>query len=193
MRQIVLAVLTLVAFIPTAIAQDGGPSPMVRFMPMTPYNVDAASFIIENQAHTPQAYPHVGPLAETPFDVAAQQWAEQRFVLTGSSVNKLRVTLREARITEKILPITKGIAGWFKKEEATEYEAALSLEIAIVDVNGQVLSNAEASTWVSQTLLERADSAEKQKTWVDMINKSFDNIDRELKPRLVQYMSAYIK
>gem|GEM_PF-4125521 len=163
-----------------------------RFADATMYKVDATSLDVVIKDQTPREYPQVGHLSPTTFEQALRQWVGQRFQLTGNSVNTLRVTMSEGRITEKILPIQKGIRGWFKKEEAVAYDGALSLEIAVVDPNGTILSKAEASAMIGRTLIEGATQADKQKTWAEMVTTAFDNADRELKQRLAEYMSRYI-
>jgi hypothetical protein len=177
---------------PMASAQQDAAKPQVRFSDMAAYKVDATSVEIVIHDQTPREYPQVGHLAPTTFEQALRGWVSQRFQLTGNSVNKLRVTLREGRITEKVLPIQKGVRGWFKKEEAVAYDGALSFEVAIVDANGSILSKAEATATVGRSLIEGATRADKELTWIDMVNTSFDNADREMKARLKEYMSRYI-
>ncbi len=184
MRLITIVCLALSLSV-SAIAQ-------VRFADASAYKVDATSLSIVVEDQTPRDYPQVGHLAPTTFEQATRAWVAQRFQLTGNSVNSLRITLREGRITEKILPIEKGIRGWFKKEEAVAYEGALSVEIAIVDPAGSVLSKAEASAMMTRTLIEGATRADKEATWADMIGKSFESVDREIKARLMESMSRYI-
>jgi hypothetical protein len=175
-----------------ASAQQSVAAPQVRFSETAVYKVDATSLDIVIQDQTPREYPQVGHLAPATYEQATRAWAAQRFQLTGNSVNALRITLREGRITEKILPIQKGIRGWFKKEEAVGYGSVLSLEIAIIDANGSVLSKAESSSMVGRTLIEGATRADKEATWLEIVNTAFDNADRELKARLKEYMSRYI-
>jgi hypothetical protein len=167
-------------------------APPVRFADLTVYKVDATSLTVDIQDRTAREYPQVGHLSPTSFEQALRSWADQRFQLTGNSVNTLRITLREGRITEKLLPVEKGVRGMVTKDAATEYEAALNLEVAIIDPNGNVISRADGSTWVSRTLLEGTTTPQKQATWVEMINACFDNVDRELKGRYRDYMSRYI-
>jgi hypothetical protein len=164
----------------------------VKFADATAYKVDATSLDVVINDQTSREYPQVGYLSPTTFEQALRQWVGQRFQLTGNSVNTLRVTMNEGRITEKILPIQKGIRGWFKKEESVAYDGALRLEIAIIDPNGAVLSKAEASSMVGRTLIEGATQDDKRKTWQEMVTTAFDNADRELKQRLAEYMSRYI-
>ncbi|MBL8628714.1 MAG: hypothetical protein JNM81_03730 [Rhodospirillaceae bacterium] len=174
-------------------ADDKAPPPTLKFAETTLYRVDATNFAVDNRDATPKTYPQVGHLAAFGFDAALKSWAAQRFQLTGGSVNTLRITMKEGRVTEIILPITKGIAGWFKKEESVKYEAALSLEVAIVDPAGNVLTKAESSAMATQTLIEGTKQSEKEATWVQLINRCFDSVDRELKSQLPQYMAQYIR
>jgi hypothetical protein len=182
------AVIALLSFIGLAQAQ----TPTARIGDGSVYRVDATSLDIVIQDQTPKEYPQVGHQAPVTFEQTLRQWAAQRFQLTGNSVNALRITLKEGRITERILPIEKGIRGWFKKEESLGYDGALSFEIAIVDANGAVVSKAEASATMSRTLIEGATRADREAVWADIINTAFTNADRELKPRIAEYMSRYI-
>jgi hypothetical protein len=182
------ALIALLCFVGVAQAQTTA----ARFADGTTYRVDATSLDIVIQDQTPKEYPQVGHQAPVTFEQTLRLWAAQRFQLTGNSVNALRITLKEGRITERILPIQKGIRGWFKKEEALAYDGALNFEIAIVDANGAVVSKAEASATVSRTLIEGATRPDREAAWADMVNTAFDNADRELKARLAEYMSRYI-
>ncbi len=192
MRYIMLIGL-IAGFMVGASAEEKGASPQARFAESGVFNVDATSFEIVVQDQTLRAYPQVGHLSPATYEQALRVWANQRFQLTGNSVNKLRITLREGRITEKILPIQKGIRGWFKKEEAVQYDGSLNLEIAIIDPNGAVLTKAEAAASVSQTMIEGATQPQKEAVWVSMINTTFDNADRELKGRFAESLSGYFK
>lgn len=193
MKSFLIAALVLAVSTSVWAADDKVNPPELRFAETTLYKVDAIGLEVDNRDATVKAYPQVGHLSLFGFDAALKSWANQRFQLTGNSVNKLRITMREGRITEIILPITKGVAGWFKKEESLKYEAALSLEIAIVDPNGVVLTKAESSVLASQTLIEGTSQAKKEATWVQLVNTCFDNVDRELKSQLPQYMAQYIR
>ena len=192
MRYILLVGL-LSGFALGVVAQEQSVAPQVRFAESSIFNVDATSFEIVVQDQTPRTYPQVGYLSPTTYEQALRTWVVQRFQLTGNSVNKLRITLREGRITEKILPIQKGIRGWFKKEEAVQYDGSLNLEIAIIDPNGVVLTKAESAASVTQTLIEGATQPQKEAAWVGMINTTFDNADRELKGRFAESMGGYFK
>ena len=173
-------------------AQQGAVPVQTRFSEAAAYKVDATSVDIIVQDQTPREYPQVGHLAPKTFEQALRAWVTQRFQLTGNSVNRLRITLREGRITEKILPIQKGVRGWFKKEEAVAYDGALSFEVAIIDANGSVVSKAEAAATVGRSLTEGATRPDKEAAWAEMINTAFENTDRELSVRLKESMSRYI-
>jgi hypothetical protein len=193
MKAFFVAALTMVLSTSVWAADSKVNPPELRFAETTLYRVDGTALEIENRDSTPKAYPQVGHLSLFGFDTALKTWANQRFQLTGNSVNKLRVTMREGRITETILPITKGIGGWFKKEESLKYEAALSLEVAIVDPAGNLITKVDSSAMASQTLIEGTKQSEKEATWVELVNRCFDAVDRELKSQLPQYMGQYVR
>ncbi|TAL03430.1 MAG: hypothetical protein EPO08_04275 [Rhodospirillaceae bacterium] len=155
--------------------------------------VDASSVDVRITDTSPRDYPYVGSRAPIPYDQAIRAWAAQRFTLTGQSVNALRVTLRQGTITEKLLPITTGISGWFKKEQGAEYQGTLDVEIAVVGPNGNVLGTADAKSWASESVVENATQADKEKAWMNVTKTTFDNLDRDIIPTMRKTMAAYLR
>jgi hypothetical protein len=164
-------------------AQTGSPA---LFQNVTPIRIDANSLVVEIQKQPPKEYPHVGYRAPVSFEQAVNMWASSHFELTGAGENTLRIVVREADIVEKLLPVKKGIAGWFRKDQSAEYTANLDISVALVDANGRQQGSAEARTFQSTTVPEGTTDAEKQAVWMEMMKKIFDNLDRELQPRIRQ-------
>lgn len=187
MMRLFLTVLTVVAGLIAApallVAQAESPA---LFQSVTPVTVDANSLVVEIQKHPPKEYPHVGYRAPVSFEQAVNMWADAHFELTGAGENTLRVTVREADIVEKLLPVKKGIAGWFRKDQSAEYTATLDLSVTLIDANGQEQGSAEAKTLHSTTVPEGTTEAEKQAVWMEMMKRVFGNLDRELQPRIRQ-------
>ena len=104
----------------------------------------------------------------------------------------MRITLKRGTITEKLLPISKGISGWFKKEQNAEYTGALEVGVEIVGPDGKTLAVADAKSWASETVREDATSTDREAAWMSVIKKTFDNMDQELIPRLRQTMVTYV-
>jgi outer membrane lipopolysaccharide assembly protein LptE/RlpB len=100
------------------------------------------------------------------------------------------VTVREADVVEKLLPVKKGIAGWFRKDQSAEYTATLDISVALVDANGQQQGAAEAKSLHSSTVPEGTTDAEKQALWSQMLTRMFENVDRELLPRIRQTIAS---
>ncbi|MEQ9449695.1 MAG: hypothetical protein RLN70_12460, partial [Rhodospirillaceae bacterium] len=124
------------------------------------------------------------------FEAAGRDWANQRFNLTGNTVNALRITFRQAQITERLLPVDTGISGAFKKEQAAEYEAVLDVSLEIVDANGKVVASATGAGTNKHTASEDATEYDKQMIWVDMVKRAFDSLDRELIPQMRRGMAT---
>ena len=181
-----LLVLMLCGAVPTA-------APAVFRLADTPtYQVDATTLDLRVDDPRPKEYPEVGHRAAVTYEDATRAWASRRFQLNGNSVNTLRISLNEGRVTEKILPIQKGLKGWFKKEQSTAYDAALGLTVAIVDPNGKVLASADGKAWHTLTMVEGTTPEQKQEAWVDMIATTFDNLDREMGAQLTRNLGSYI-
>ncbi|MBX7197934.1 MAG: hypothetical protein K1X51_01000 [Rhodospirillaceae bacterium] len=164
----------------------------LRFADATMFSTDAVALSINIEARPPKEYPHVMYRAPFTFEQAVKAWAAARFNLSGNSVNTLRVTLKEGDITEKLLPKTGGIKGWFTKDQAAEYDARLAVEVAVIDPNGKSVASAEGKSWQTQTVTEGATEDDKRKVWADMIKATFDNMDAELLPRMRSTMSGYL-
>ncbi len=174
-----------------AVAQSAPPS--LQFASKSILNVDATSLDLKIENVPPREYPHVNYRSEVRFEDGAREWAASRFMLTGNSVNALRLTVRKGDIVEKLLPVKKGIKGWFTKDQVAEYQAALEIEVAIVDPTGKVLSSASGNSTNTRTVPEGTTEAEKQQVWTGMIVAGFDALDAELQPQLRQAMGQFIR
>jgi hypothetical protein len=154
--------------------------------------VDATTLDIRNADTSPATYPYVTQQAPVPYDQAIRAWAAQRFMLTGGSVNTLRVTMRKGSITEKLLPVSHGISAWFKKEQGADYTGTLEVDVAIVDPNGKVLTSADGNSFATQSVREDATSADRQNAWLAIVKMTFDNLDNDLIPRMRDAMHEYV-
>ncbi len=185
---ILIALFVLAGALP-ARAQD---APTLQFANKTVLNVDATALDLKIEDTPPREYPHVNYRSQVRFEDGARAWAAARFALTGNSVNTLRITIRKGDIIEKLLPVKKGIAGWFTKDQSAEYDATLDLEVAIVDPSGKVLSSANGNARGTQTVIEGATEADKQQVWARLVISSFDSLDAELQAQIRQVMSQYV-
>ncbi|MCC6912266.1 MAG: hypothetical protein IT566_01080 [Rhodospirillaceae bacterium] len=189
MKRLFVSVLALAAVALgaplTASAQDA----ISIFQNVTPVALDANTMAVEVRKRPPAEYPHVGHRAPVPLEQAINMWAKSRFALTGAGENTLRVTVREADIVEKLLPVKKGIAGWFRKDQSAEYALNVDIAVELIDANGRQQGTASATTSNSTTVPEGTTDAEKQAVWAEMMKKAFDNLDRELLPRVQQTLA----
>jgi hypothetical protein len=189
-----LALTAVVLFpgtVPTQAQEDVPPGALV-LVDKIPIVVDASALNVRVLEEEPHEYPYVGWKAPVTYEQGLKAWAVLRFKLTGESVNSLRISMKQGTVTEKLLPVTHGIAGWFKKEQGAEYKGSLSIEVAIVDPNGQVLASADANSWATETVAENAGDRDKEKAWMNVIRVSFDNLDRDLRPAIYKSMAAFV-
>ncbi|MCB2107217.1 MAG: hypothetical protein KDE14_05925 [Rhodobacteraceae bacterium] len=194
-RKAVIATIAMLAAISSgAMAKDKVVVPTtLDFAKVPAYRVDVTSLDVVIAAEPPQEYPLVGHLAPVTYSQAVRDWAAHRFDMTGNTVNKLRVTLNEGRIVETILPIKKGIRGWFKKEQAVQYDATLSVEVAVIDAVGTVLASASARAVQAQTLTEGATPDDKRAAWMHMIQATFDGIDAGIDEQVRINLSQFVR
>ncbi len=192
--------LLQMAFLGIALTVAGAPvvlkaqdTPSLLFADKTALNVDATSLDLQIQDIPPREYPHVNYRSNVRFEDGAREWAAKRFMLTGNSVNKLRVTIRKGDITEKPLPVKKGFKGLFTKDQEAEYSAVLDVEVAVIDPNGMVLSSASGKSLSTRTVTEGSTEADKQQVWAGLVVSSFDELDTALIPQIRQAMGRYIR
>ena len=178
------------AVAPDAFAQG---KPELIFANKTVLTVDATSMDVKIENIPPREYPHVNYRSHVRFEDAARDWAKSHFTLTGNSVNTLQIVIRKGDLVEKLLPVKKGIKGWFTKDQAAEYAATLELDLALIDPNGRVISTASGKSSSTQTVTEGATEDDKQEVWTGMIISAFDALDREFQPQLRQVMAQYIR
>jgi hypothetical protein len=190
-RALVLAVI--LAFAAPARSDDAPGAAAPDFAAGPTYQVDVSALDVRIENPPPATYPQVGHLAPMPYDQAVRAWAEARFRPTGASVNTLRVTMREGAIVEQVLPIKRGIRGWFKKEQSVQYDATLSVDVAVVDANGAVLATAQGTSKQSQTLLEGATTDDKRAAWASMVKATFAALDTALDGPLRQNLGQYVR
>jgi hypothetical protein len=162
------------------------------FANKTVLSVDATAIQLKGEV-PPREYPHMNYRSQVKFEDAARAWASSHFMTNGTSVNTLVINIRKGDIVEKLLPIKKGIKGWFTKDQSAAYEATLDLELAIVDPNGTVLSTASGKASTSRTVPEGTTEADKQQVWAGLIVATFDNLDNELLPQVRQAMAQFIR
>jgi hypothetical protein len=185
-----ILMLVALAWLQPAPAQEG--RALLAFTEHPPLMVDATALDVRNVDASPTTYPYVTARAPVPYDQAIKAWANQRFKLTGGSVNTLRVTMRQGAIVEKLLPVTKGIKGWFTKDQNAEYTATLAVDVAIVDPSGQVLTTVDSKSFATETIREDATSADRDNTWLGLVRKTVDNMDGDLVPRMREVMASYV-
>ena len=186
------AVLLVLAGALSALSAQSA-SPTLLFANKTVLNVDATSLDLRIEDTPPREYPHMNYRSQVRIEDGARAWAASRFALTGNSVNTLRITIRKGDIVEKLLPVKKGIKGFFTKDQSAEYDATLDLEIAIVDPNGKVLSSANGNAKNTRTVIEGATEDEKQQVWSGLVVACFDGLDAELQAQMRQVMAQYIR
>ena len=192
-RRAFATLLLLVAGLVWAVPA-GAQEPIALSLPDRPAVMVAATTLdVRNADASPTGYPYVTSRSPVTYDQAVKAWAAQRFKLTGGSVNTLRITMRQGSIVEKLLPVTKGIKGWFKKDQNAEYTATLDIEIAIVDPTGNVLTTAEGKSFATETIREDATSADRTNTWLTLVKKTFDTLDSDLATRMRTTMTGYVQ
>ncbi|MFV3131386.1 hypothetical protein [Niveispirillum sp. KHB5.9] len=164
----------LLAVLPAA-AQSAG----VDFSNRDPIVLDVASIEVESRYSPPMQPPNVDhEIPVTPSD-AVRLWASSR-LKAGGSQGKARVIIRDASIVELDLKTTKGIKGWFTKDQSQKYEGKIQVEISVEDTSRGVTGAVSAAVSRATTVAEDVTLAQREKTMLELVRDLAGDMDVEL-------------
>ena len=187
---LLLCALALPALSAVAPAQTQ-PQAGLSFAAQEPITLDVADIEIVNSYVPPMQDPNVEHLIPvTPADVV-KLWAQDR-LRAGGQAGRARVIIRQASVKEMPLPRTKGIRGWFTKDQSERYEGTLDVEIRI-DRNARGYSG-HASTIVSRSTSVREDVslAERDKALLDLVRAMAQDLNSQLETTIKNNLNPVV-
>lgn len=192
-RHIVLAFVTALGVSACSTPNQVETYPDVTFEQLSRLNVDAANLDLNVLYEPPLRSPNVEHLAPLSFQTALNTWASRRFVKDPNSGNTIIIRVKEGSITEKALPISTGITGAIKKEQQFEYESVLEVEFRLVGPGGSPIGDVTSRVWQRTTVTEGISDFEKRLVWLELVEKSVNELDAQLEQRFRQQFTNYIQ
>ncbi len=153
-------------------------TPDLSFDTLPQISMNVARIEIVDAYQPPMKAPNVDHLFKLSPRQVARSVLEKQLVANGS-VNTLRVTIEDASVVKKDLPVAQGFTGIFNNEESEGYTARVHLKFDLLaeDSPGHVLADAFVTSDRSQTLLEDSSPADR-----DMMFFTFDeNIMKDIR------------
>lgn len=173
------SLLTLALATPLLAALPAAAQSIVDFSAREPIVLDVASIEVESQYVAPMAAPNIDhELPLTPSD-AVRLWASTR-LKAGGPQGKARIIIKDASVKEIDLDRTKGIKGWFTKDQSQKYEGKFAVEIVVDGTARGFSGSVSAAVARSTTVAEDVTLAQREKTMTDLVRDLAGDLDVEL-------------
>lgn len=173
------SLLTLALATPLLAALPAAAQAIVDFSSREPIVLDVASIEVESQYAAPMAPPNIDhELPLTPSD-AVRIWATSR-LKAGGPQGRARVIIKDASVKEIDLDRTKGIKGWFTKDQSQKYEGKFQVDIVVEGTSRGFTGSVSASVARSTTVAEDVTLAQRETTMNDLVRGLASDLDVEL-------------
>lgn len=173
------SLLTIALATPLLASLPAAAQSIVDFSGREPIVLDVASIEVESQYVAPMVPPNIDhELPLTPSD-AVRLWASTR-LKAGGPQGKARVIIKDASVKEIDLDRTKGIKGWFTKDQSQKYEGKFAVDIVIEGTARGFSGSVSAAVARSTTVAEDVTLAQREKTMTDLVRDMAGDLDVEL-------------
>lgn len=173
------SLLTLALATPLLAALPAAAQAIVDFSSREPIVLDVATIEVESQYVAPMTPPNIDhELPLTPSD-AVRIWASSR-LKAGGPQGKARVIIKDASVKEIDLDRTKGIKGWFTKDQSQKYEGKFQVDIVVEGTSRGFTGSVSAAVARSTTVAEDVTLAQREKTMTDLVRDLSTDLDTEL-------------
>jgi hypothetical protein len=127
-----LPVLVLIAVVLAACKSEPPPArlPDMTFANLPKILVDVAEIQIVDEFNPPFAPPNVEHKMPVPPAGAARRWAQDRLVAVGKS-GRAVVTIRDAHVSETLLPRSTGVTSSFTTQQGARYDGVIEMTVEI--------------------------------------------------------------
>ncbi|MGB0747452.1 MAG: hypothetical protein ACPGO3_01785 [Magnetospiraceae bacterium] len=122
------------------------------------------------------------PPAMAPAAVLTR-WAEQRLQAVGGTA-LARYTIFDAAARSEALPVTKGVRGVLRDEQAEKLIVSLGARLDVREPSGSGLGIAYAQVMRFQTLPESASPADRDQAWFDLMETAANGFDEDMVARI---------
>jgi hypothetical protein len=189
-RTACLAALALV------LAACSGPPPPAAYPEITfadrgPIVLDVGAVEIRSSFAPSFADPDVEHLFPIPPQRAAERWARDRLVAHGGG-RIVIYDVKTARVVEKPLSETGGVAGLFKSDQEARYTAVLEVEMRIVEPDGRQAGFVSARAERARTVEEGVTLAQREAIWYAMTKQLTDDLDPVLERNIRANLGAFV-
>lgn len=165
--------------------------PELTFAHLQPFRLDVGRVELTSAYQMPMREPHVEHVMPLSPEAAVKRWVEDRLQPHGTT-GAVRVVVRDARVVEVPLPVEKGLAGLFKKQQAERYDASLEVAMHVLDERNMPQSEIIARTQRSRTAPEGMTLNDREQMWFELVEGMITELDRQLSALIPQYFGTQL-
>ncbi len=158
--------------------------------------LDVGSITVVNHYVAPLKRPHVEHLAPVRPAAAMTRWVKDRLRARGqgkSKGNRLKVTIRNARIVETPLSVTGGFRGAFTTDQSHRYDGALEVVIEVFNAAGFQLARIKSNAKRYKTVAEGTPLAVREQVWFEITEAMMKDINGQLEKNIRTYLGNYLR
>jgi hypothetical protein len=188
----VLAAMVLGAGLLAACAQTPPPEPLpeLTFAHLDSIKLNVASVEIVENYVPPLRGPNIEHLFPQPPSQVARRWAEDRLRALGTE-GRAQFVIDTASVVETRLKVEKGLRGAVTIDQATRYDATLTVTLEIRNDRGFRQAFATASAERSQTVPEDLTVNERRAIQHQLIEDVMIDLNATLEAKIAEFLSAY--
>ncbi|MDA0702402.1 MAG: hypothetical protein O3A96_04055 [Proteobacteria bacterium] len=165
--------------------------PEITFADRGSIVLDVGAIEIRSSFNPSFSDPDVEHLFPIPPQRAAERWARDRLVAHGG--RRIAIyDVRTARVIEKALRGTGGVAGLFKSDQEARYTAVLEVELRIVEPDGRQAGFVSAKAERARTVEEGVTLSERETIWFEMTKQLMADLDPVLERNIRTSLSAFV-
>ncbi len=182
--------LAVVGLALSACATEPPPPPVVPtdFASRGKLNLDVQNIkVIDRTYSVPRRSPFIGHLSSPTPTEEVLRWATSRLAASGASDAQATLVIRDASVIQEGLPVTRGLEGWYTREQASQYVGRVDVVLDIqagFSARRSVTAHAEYAV----TLPEDPTDLEKQAIYRKLLNGLLDNLDRNFDQAARRYL-----
>ncbi len=146
---------------------------------------------VVDRTNTLKRPPNVGHMFHPTLIEAVERWTGDRLQATGNAGHAV-VTVKEASVVEKPLPMKTGMDKWFTRQQAGKYLAKLEVEVSAQTPVNNTNGFASAHATHAVTLAEEPTEAEKVDAYRVLLDGLMVELNRNLESAMRRHLAPFI-
>jgi hypothetical protein len=186
-----ILVLSVLATAGCASGPEPGRLPEIAFASDRPLALNVAAVDVVSAFQASDQPPCVEERFPTAPETALRRWAVDRLRAEGRT-GTARFTLTDAAVIRTELPVTAGLRGLVRREQAERYDATAAATLEILDDYGNRLALVETRAERTRTVPEAARHDEVERIQFAMIETLMAEFDREMEKAVRQHLVGWL-